>query len=187
MKKTRMKLLIIALAAIVVTLLSQGSLAYYSTVGRATNVITSGDVQLVIHEKTSDGSDFPEEGVYVIPGDIVSKKVTVENVCAHPFYLRVKLVNGIDSSELSAEDVFKIDLNESAWVLREDGYIYYNGIVEPGQTTPAVFTQVEIVGEKVDRNYIGKTLTLTVTAEAVQSEHNPADAPWEAAGWPQNE
>lgn len=184
MARTKLKMLIIAMAAIFVTLFSQNTLAYYSTVGKATNVVTSGQIRMMIHEYTADGSRFPEEGVYIIPGDVVSKKVTVENVCGHPFYLRVRLVNGIDSGELSAEDVFKVNLNEQDWTRGEDGYIYYNGILQPGQTTPAVFTHVEIVGDRVDQNYIGKTLTLTVTAQAVQSEHNPAAYPWEASGWP---
>ena len=88
------RLLIIALAAILLTVLTQPTLAYYTTIGKATNVVTSGDIQLVIHEKTADGSNFPAEGVYIMPGDIVSKQVSIENVCDHPFYLRVKLVSG---------------------------------------------------------------------------------------------
>ena len=36
----------------------------------------------------------------------------------------------------------------------------------------------------VDNAYIGKTLSLTVSAQAVQSENNPADFPWEVSGWP---
>ena len=182
--KAKSRLLLIALAAILATVLTQPTLAYYTTIGKATNVVTSGNIQLMIHEKTANGMDFPEEGVYIIPGDIVSKQVTVENVCDHPFYLRVKLVSGINSDSLSAEDVFKVNLNEKDWTLAEDGYIYYNAIVAPGQTTSAVFTQVEIVGSKVDQHYIGKTLSLTVNAYAVQSENNPAEHPWDASGWP---
>ena len=184
MAKFKIRIALIALAAALMTLFTQTTHAYYSTVGKATNVITSGDVQLMIHEYTGDGSPFPAEGVYIIPGDIVSKRVNIENICGQPFYLRVRVVNGIDSDQLSAEDVFKINLNETHWTLREDGYIYYNRILEPGETTEPVFTQVEIVGSKVDQNYIGKTLTLTVSAQAVQSKNNPADFPWEAQGWP---
>lgn len=187
MKRMKGRLLLIAIAAILATLFSQQTLAYYSAVGRVTNVVTSGDIQLVIHEKTADGSDFPEEGVYVIPGDIVSKRVTIENDCTHPFYLRVKLVKGIDNAELSIEDVFRVDINTDSWTVRNDGYIYYNEIVHPGQMTEPVFTQVEIVGDKVDTSYIGQTLTLTVSAFAVQSENNPAQYPWDAAGWPADE
>lgn len=187
MKKIKCRFLIIALCALAVTFFSQDTLAYYSASKTATNVVTSGDIRLVIHETTGDGSAFPKEGVYVIPGQIVSKRVNIENDCTHPFYLRVKLKNGIDSKELSADEVFDIDLNDNAWTVRNDGYIYYNSVLQPGEKTPYVFTRVKIVGDKVDTEYIGKTLSLTVNAYAVQEENNHARYPWEAVGWPESE
>lgn len=181
--KARSRLLLIALAAILVTVLTQPTLAYYTAIGKATNVVTSGNIQLMIHEKTADGSNFPTEGVYIIPGDIVSKRVTIENVCGHPFYLRVKLVSGSTNQTLSAEDCLKMDINTNDWIYL-DGFYYFNRILHPGETTPALFTQVEIVGSKVDQTHIGSTLSLTVNAYAVQSENNPAEHPWDASGWP---
>lgn len=181
--KAKSKLLLIALAAILATVLTQPTLAYYTIIGNATNVVTSGNIALKIHEKTADGSDFPAEGVYIIPGDIVSKQVSVENVCDHPFYLRVKLVSGSTNTALSAEDCLKLDIDTKNWTYL-DGFYYYNQILQPGETTPTLFTEVEIVGSKVDTTHIGSTLSLTVNAYAVQSENNPAEHPWDAAGWP---
>lgn len=100
MGKIKIKLAAITLIAIVLTFFSQGTLAYYSTVGKATNVMTSGNIQLIIHEKTNQGTEFPR-GVYIVPGDIVSKEVSVESDCENPFYLRVKIVYGVDSTELT--------------------------------------------------------------------------------------
>ena len=181
--KMKSRLLLIALAAILLTVLTQPTLAYYTAVGKATNVVTSGGVQLQIHEKTADGSDFPAEGVYVIPGDIVSKQVSVENVCDHPFYLRLKLVSGTSNEALTPDDCLKLNIDTQNWTYM-DGYYYYNEILQPGETTSALFTQVEIVGSKVDQTHIGSTLSLTVNAYAVQSENNPAEYPWDASGWP---
>ena len=181
--KSKAKLLLIALAAILLTVMTQPSLAYYTTIGKATNVVTSGQIQLQIHEKTADGSDFPEEGIYIIPGDIVSKQVSVENICAHPFYLRVRLISASNDQALSAEDCLKMNIDTQNWTYL-DGYYYFNRILEPGEITPTLFNQVEIVGSKVDVSHIGSTLSLTVDAYAVQSEHNPAQYPWNAAGWP---
>ena len=181
--KIKSRLLLIALAAILLTVLTQPMLAYYTAVGTATNVVTSGGVQLQIHEKTADGSDFPAEGVYVIPGDIVSKQVSVENVCDHPFYLRLKLVSGTSNEALTPDDCLKLNIDTQNWTYM-DGYYYYNVILQPGETTSALFTQVEIVGSKVDQTHIGSTLSLTVNAYAVQSENNPAEYPWDASGWP---
>ena len=183
--KIKLKTATIALIAVILTFFSQGTLAYYSTVGKATNVVTSGNIQFIIHEKTDAGTDFPKEGVYIVPGDIVSKRVSIESDCEHPFYLRVKIVYGVDSKELSAEDCFKLNINEEFWE-QHDGWYYYKGIVNPGETTPNVFSHVEIVGSKVDNRYIGKTLHLTVVAQAVQSENNPIDGDdtFTASGWP---
>ena len=183
--KTKIKLTVIALVAIVLTLFSHSTLAFYQTVGKATNVVTSGNIQFIIHEMTDQGTEFPQEGVYIVPGDVVSKEVSIESDCDHPFYLRVKIVYGVDSKELSADECFKLNINSDYWVLH-DGWYYYKDIVEPGQTTQNVFSHVEIVGSKVDNSYIGKTLTLTVNAQAVQSENNPIKDgnTYTASGWP---
>lgn len=187
MKKIKLQLAAISVAAIIVTFFSQETLAYYSTVGTATNVVTSGKIQLIIHETTGDGEPFPKDGIYVLPGQLISKRVTVENDCNHPFYLRVKLINSVDSKELSAEECFDIKLNDSAWTRRDDGYIYYNSVLNPNEISKPVFTEVRIVGDKVDNDYLGKTLSLTVNAYAVQEKNNPAHNPWDAVGWPSEE
>ena len=185
MGKIKIKMATITLIAIVISLFSYNTLAYYSTVGKATNVVTSGNIQFIIHEKTDQGTEFPVDGVYIVPGDVVSKEVSIESDCEHPFYLRVKMVYGVDSTELTAEDCFKLNINEEYWELH-DGWYYYKDIVDPGETTPNVFSHVEIVGSKVDNSYLGKTLELTVVAHAVQSENNPITDgnTYTASGWP---
>lgn len=185
MGKLKIKMAVISIIAILIAFIGTKSLAFYSTTGKATNVVTSGNIQFIIHETTDQGTEFPKDGVYIVPGDVVSKKVSVESACEHPFYLRVKVVYGVNSEELSADDCFKLDINEENWQLY-DGWYYYKGIVNPEETTPEVFSHVEIVGAKVDNKYIGKTLTLTVKAQAVQSENNPlVDGNiYTASGWP---
>ena len=185
LKRIKSRLAVAALVAIIMTLCTQESLAYYTIVGQATNVVTSGGITLAIHETTDQGTPFPEGGVAVIPGDVVSKVVTVENVCDHPFYLRVKVIYGINNQALSYEDCFSLDINEADWKCH-DGWYYYTAIVQPGQTTPHIFSEVEIVGSSVDKSYIGSTLNLTVYAQAVQSENNPITDgdTTTASGWP---
>jgi len=183
--KIKIKIFVVALVAVLISFISTSTLAYYTAVGRATNVVTSGNIRFIIHETTDQGKEFPKEGVYVIPGDVVSKKVSIESDCEHPFYLRVKMVYGINSEELSAEECFKLDIDETYWELH-DGWYYYKDIVEPGETTPNVFSHVEMVGSKIDNSYIGNTLLLTVNAQAVQSENNPITDgnTFTADGWP---
>lgn len=185
MNKSKAKILIVSLLAIAITLMSGTTLAYYSKVGKATNVVTSGNIRFIIHETTDQGMEFPEEGVYIVPGDVISKEVRIESDCDHPFYLRVKLVYGVDSEELPAEDCFKLNINEQDWELK-DGWYYYKGIVEPHETTPYIFSHVEMIGSEMDNSYLGKTLSLSVDAQAVQSENNPLidGMTSTASGWP---
>lgn len=185
MGRAKIKTFVAAIILILLTFMGQATVAYYQTVGKATNVVTSGDIRLIIHEKTKQGTDFQKEGVCIVPGDIVSKEVTIESDCEHPFYLRVKMVYGVDSKELSADNCFKLDINEEYWELH-DGWYYYKGIVKPSEITPYVFSQVEIVGSELDNDYIGKTLSVTVNAQAVQSENNPITDgnTYTASGWP---
>ena len=184
--KIKLRFLAIGLAAVLVCLLSQPALAYYTTVGTATNVVTSGNIRFFIHAMTELGTPFPDEGVYVMPGTVVSKQVSIQSDCNHPFYLRVRIIYGLDEQELPVADCVKLSINEEHWEYH-DGWYYYTGIVQPGDTTPIVFSHVEIVGSKVDNSYIGKTLSLTVNAQAVQSQFNPIPEgghTYEAHGWP---
>lgn len=180
--KIRRRMFVIAFTAIIATLFSQTSLAYYATSGTATNVITTGDVHIAIIEKMDNGQDFPKEGVYIMPGSIVSKIVTVANTGSHPCWVRVKLTNGVTNEALSG-DIFDVNINNNDWITGTDGYYYYKAVVEPGETTQKLFSQVRIAGD-IDNSYAGENVTLTVCAFAVQSENNPADSPLNVSGWP---
>lgn len=185
MKNIKRKLLVIAVIAIVLTLFAQGTVAYVSHVGKATNVVTSGNIQFIIRETTEGGGLFPDKGVVVLPGDVVEKKVTFKSDCGHPFYLRAKLSYAVDDTTLTADNCFEPDINTADWEYH-DGWYYYKAVVEPGDTTSQMLSQVEIVGAEVDNEYIGKKLTLSVVAQAVQSEHNPLNDghTYTALGWP---
>lgn len=184
-RRPKLKLAVIALMTVILTMLSQTSLAYYTVTGIGTNVVTSGNVQLRIHETAEDGSPFPAAGVTVIPGDTVHKEVSVENISGHPFWLRVKLVWDDDSEDLEAEEVLQVmDLNETEWIAQGDYYYYYRPLM-PSETTEPIFEKVHLVGALVDQHDIGAAITITVKAAAVQSENNPAKHPWDASGWPQ--
>ena len=180
MRRNRIKITLLAVAVAMLTLITQNTVAYYTNVGTATNVVTSGDISAQIIEKMGD-ENFPKEGVSVLPGAVVSKKVSVQNTGGHPFWLRVKLTDAIDDAALSS-DVMELDLNLRDWIDGGDGFYYYKTEVQPGTETEKLFTEVKIAGN-VNNSYIGKTLQLTVSAFAVQSEHN-GTSPLEAEGWP---
>lgn len=172
---------IIAILAII----SVGTLAYFTSEQNAENVISAGNIKLEIHEKTASGEDFPKEGIIVMPGDTVSKIVTVENTGDHPLYLRVKLTEGVSDEALTTDDCLDININRSCW-LEKDGYYYYYRALQSGETTEQLFSEVYFDLYNIDNKYLGKHFTLNVAASAVQSENNGSDV-LNAMGWPEEE
>lgn len=172
---------IIAILAVI----SVGTLAYFTSEQNAENVISAGNIKLEIHEKTASGEDFPEEGIIVMPGDTVSKIVTVENTGDHPLYLRVKLTEGVSDEALTDDDCLDININRSCW-LEKDGYYYYYRALQSGETTEQLFSEVYFDLYNIDNKYLGKYFTLNVAASAVQSENNGSDV-LNAMGWPEEE
>lgn len=172
---------IIAILAVI----SVGTLAYFTSEQNAENVISAGNIKLEIHEKTASGEDFPEEGIIVMPGDTVSKIVTVENTGDHPLYLRVKLTEGVSDEALTDDDCLDININRSCW-LEKDGYYYYYRALQSGETTEQLFSEVYFDLYNIDNKYLGKYFTLNVAASAVQSENNGSDV-LNAIGWPEEE
>ncbi len=176
------RLLVIFSVIAILALLGTGSLAYYTAQGTASNIITTGNVQLRIVETSSDGSAFPAEGVTIMPGDTVSKILQVENTGGSGMYLRVQLHSYVEGSQLSAEGCMEIDIDTQYWTLK-DGWYYYNSAIEPGEMTQPLFTGVHFNGDAVDNKYLGKVFALDVSAHAVQSANN-GETVWQAAGWP---
>lgn len=179
------KLVITSLIIAVLAVISMGTYAYFSAEQDAQNVITAGNVDIKIHEKTASGEDYPAEGVIVMPGDTISKVVTVENTGDHPVYLRVKLTEGISDEELATDGCLEIDINRSCW-LEKDGYYYYYRALNAGETTEQLLSEVHFDLFNINNKYLGKHFTLNVAASAVQSENNGADV-LSAAGWPEEE
>lgn len=179
----KQKLILLCLVAALLAVVSADTNAHYTGAVTATNVITTGGVDVTLHEMTAEGNPYPSQPVTILPGDVVSKIVTVENTGGHPAYLRIKLTPGVNDKMLTAADCIRVDINHRDWTAR-DGYYYYNQALNPGETTPALFTKVTFVGEKVTNAYLGKMFSLDVEVFAVQSEHNGA-APLEAQGWPE--
>ena len=177
------KILPICLVALLLALVSAGTYSNYVYTQKASNVITTGGVDIALHEMTAAGEPYPSDPVTIMPGDVVSKQVTVENTGNSPAFLRIKLTPGVNDDALTAVDCIQMDINHTHWT-EQDGYYYYNEILQPGQTTPALFTQVTFVGHKVTNEYLGKLFSLDVAVQAVQSEHNGTE-PLQALGWPE--
>lgn len=183
MKKRRITagaaiILILALAAF-------GTLSYFTYTGEAENVITTGSIEIQINEKTPDGEDYPEDGVTVMPGDTVDKILTIENTGESAAYVRVKVTVSVSDETLTADDCVTLDIDTENWTYQEDGYYYYNTVLEPGESTEPLFTQASFDLYNIDNDYLGTNLYIDAIAYAVQSDNN-GDDPLTAAGWPED-
>lgn len=168
----RKKWTLITVLVLAVAVLAAGTWAYVSVQGRADNVITLGSVRLTLHDE--NGAGEPAGDTAVMPGGAAVQTVFVENTGESAFYTRIKLeIEGLDSSgaemQLPAGFV-TLDLNRTDWTPGADGYFYYNDAVTPGAETPALFQTVRF-SDAMDDSYLGVTLRLRLTAEAVQTRN----------------
>ncbi|MGN1019019.1 MAG: SipW-dependent-type signal peptide-containing protein [Aristaeellaceae bacterium] len=183
-RKRRLVLLAMALCIAAVT--ATGTLAYFTAEETAYNVITTGVLDMILHETTTGGVPFPADGLdNIMPGMVVDKRVTVENAGGVAFYLRVAVDETITPAEGVTEELsfeyITLDINQDDWTLGTDGYYYYNTALEPGDTTEPLFNTVTFAPE-MGNAYMGARMEITVRAEAVQSRNN-GDSPELAVGW----
>lgn len=192
------KILVLALAAVFVSLLALGSAAYFTVEGRATNIITTGTVSLSLDEHLEEGKwtevkDSNDVTVAwqlkdrVMPGMTVAKKPTLKNDGTQPFFLRAKVqVTVTNRGEVLPSSVVLLQQMPSGWT-EQDGWLYYtpegSDAVAPGAEV-VLFDGVKLA-EEAGNQYQNSTVTITVQAQAVQVKNNPGTDALTAQGWPQ--
>lgn len=179
------KIVVLAAALLLASIVGGGTLAYTAAEGRAVNVITSGGVDIALHEQSDGGRPFPAEGVQgALPGEQYTKIVRVENCGEHPAWVAVRVETAVKLADGSRGDgdCITLDINEQDWTQGGDGLYYYQKSLAPGGFTPALFTQVRF-DPAMDNGYQGDRITVKVQALATQCENNGGTV-WEGKGWP---
>lgn len=187
MRKKWMLITVLVLAAAV---LAAGTWAYFSAQGRADSVIAFGTVRLALHSE--DGTDQPAGETAVLPGSDAVQTAYVENTGTGAFYTRVKLeLEAFDSTGAAISlpsGLVMLDLNQKDWIPGAEGYFYYYDAVAPGGVTTSLFQNVHF-SANMDERYLGVSLCLRVTAEAVQTrnleqyaQNGGTAAVWQVAG-----
>lgn len=169
------KLYIIALGLSVILFVC--GLIYGMVSVDVTNHFETGivDIDLTEHQIV-DGDEEPgEDGVKVMPGNVVSKIPRVYN-SGNDCYVRVKItfrdVDGLDESNL-------VGMGEK-WVKADDGYYYYTEILPHGEAVD-IFQAVSIPNDFPQTNE-GSTFYIDIAADAIQSK-NFAPMFGEASPW----
>lgn len=175
-----------AILAIMLSLMGQATMAYFTATEVAENVITAGGIDVTLQEKTASGDDFQDvDGV--MPGDKVSKIVTVVNNLDDA-YVRVLVdvqildAEGEKMTVSNLDDLLVIDYDTESWTLK-DGAWYYNTALTEGETTKPLFTEVDFTKGMTDE-FQSTTVIITLQAQATQVANNGTDV-FTAAGWPE--
>lgn len=189
------KIVYMAVLCILLSLLANGTLAYFTAEDTARNVITTGKVDIVIEEwqQTENGLEkYPSEPIAIMPATTVSKIVTVKNLDAECF-IRARLdmiVKDLEGNVMEIEPemlekIITLNMNTANWTYR-DGWWYCNNAVKNGKATEALMTKVVFDGPNMTNEYQNCTVEIHVNAQAVQSANNKTTV-LEAKGWPEEE
>ena len=190
--KMKKKFIAGAVVAICLSLVTYGTLAYFTHEDTATNVITSGNIKIELQETaiTEDGQvvefEQSQDRFNVMPAQSVSKIVKVQNTGDNDAYIRIaidKTINLAEGVEGTPDtDLISMDFDYDNWTLK-DGYYYYNKPLAPGETTEALFNNVKF-DPAMDNMYQNSTAIINVDAQATQVRNNGTDV-FTAAGWPE--
>ncbi|WP_312461026.1 hypothetical protein [Proteiniclasticum sp.] len=190
MKRNKRIIAVLAITSILAVMVFQ-TLAFFTAEDTALNRVTMGNVALILNDNTIDPETkeiepFPPEGFeLVMPGDVVDKIVSVTNDGDNPIWVRVRLDRSLILANEAADidfNVLGLDLNDEDWTEGEDGWFYYNEILEPDETTENLFTQVTFP-TSLGNAFMNAEVEIDVLAQGVQSQNNGVTVQ-EATGWP---
>lgn len=164
------KMLLGSSILLVVLLVIGGTMAWFTAQTEPiTNNFKAGTLKIEL-------IDNFEGAPKVNPGDCYEKEVYVKNTGSKRALVRVAIEEEFDLEGLNL-DVVEYDLGEG-WIEDEDGYIYYEQVLESGGETTPLFAnnQVCFDGAKMGNAYQGASYDLTVEADAVQATNGAPTA-----------
>lgn len=170
--------------AICIATLAAGTLAYFTSEGKAHNVITTGGVEIAVQEWADMEKTKPFENLTgVMPNTTVTKIAEIKNTGASDAWVRVKVEKNIKLQGEGTPDtgLVELTLNTTDWT-EKDGYFYYTKALKPGEVTAPIFTAVTFKAD-MGNEYQNATATVDVSAQAVQTANN-GDTVMDAKGWP---
>ena len=173
------------------------TMAYFTASDTAHNVITSGNVDIQLVEKQDRNGtlvDYPDGPITgILPGESVSKIVTVRNTGTGDAWVRVRVEKTVEldrkfAPEGTAADpeLMVLDFNDEDWT-QIGQWHYYRKPLTFGKSTEPLFRKVTFAPE-MDNPYQACTANVIVHAQAVQSKNNPLPAGGDFSkipGWPE--
>lgn len=176
-----------AAVAMVGTLAVGGTLAWFTDTETATNVVTTGNVDIALNENGGNDGVAGENGLTysdVMPGDVFTKEVTVENKGNDAYVRAIIEVTGVDMKGDEPISFIKDEVTQD-WIWsgpNEDGTytatVTYDGIFAEEADAWEIFDSIGIP-TAWDNEHENDEFNIKVTVEAIQAENNETD-PWAA-------
>ena len=186
--RRKRRLFACAILCLVMSLMVQTTQAYFTASRTARNVVTSGGIDIVLHEETDGGKPF-QNLTGIMPGTEVTKKVYVENLDEAAWIrilcdVRILDANGREMNLTDAQlaKVIHIDYNTKDWGEKDGIWYYFQPLSRNGKTAP-LFTTVAFDGPGMTNEYQNCKVEIIVQAQATQRANNGTDV-LSAAGWP---
>lgn len=174
------QIIICSVCAVTAAVATGSTLAYFTAEDTAVNNITTGNLDIEINEyqKTENGEiPYTDPEIPIMPGDVVSKIVRVENIGNGSAYIRAKVTMSFDDEQQAlSTDLIKLNIGDD-WTLSEDGYYYYQYVVESGKETSELFSSVYF-DDDMGNEYQNQKLSINIDAEAIQSKNNDRTNPF---------
>ena len=176
MKKMSKKKISIIVAIIVALLIVGGISAYLTDSDSKSNVFTIGSVKISLNEDNWD--ELNSESV--LPGQIIQKDPTIENIGHNSAYIYIKVVEPIvKQSSDSTGPLFSYEINNGWTELttcttgkKKVTVYYYNTALASGNNTNALFNTVT-VGDYDQDSFITLRKDMVITGYAIQSSYLP--------------
>ncbi len=189
------KLLLLSVMVICIAIAAVGTLAYYNTNAIAHNVITTGGVNIELHEYADKEctTDYDTNKTGIMPGMTVDKYARIALVeGSADAWVRVRFEKKITfaaGNEHAQGKTPNLDLVEltipEGWLAGENGWYYLEAPLTRSNTPVFALTSVAF-NKTMGNEYQGATATVDIVAQAVQVANNGKTV-MDAQRWPKLE
>lgn len=163
-----------------------GSLAWFTSQDDITNTFTTDGTNpddskagIVVEEQFNGNENWTENDGKLdnlMPGATVGKNVRVTSTEIYDQYIRAKLIITLNGKPVKVNDsIINVVPNEKDWLLKNDGYYYYRGIVGATESTANIINKVTLSSE-AGNEYKNAKIEVKVEAEGIQAANHAVES-----------
>ncbi len=162
------------------------TLAYFTDTDNTLNTVTMGHVDIDLDEPIFSEENENNTIENVTPNQTITKDPTITvKAGSESCYLRAKVqINGLEPN-WDAELLEGINIDDSQWILSDDGYYYFQYAVgKTGVDQKFKLFDTVTIPEEWGNEMTDKTFTIGITAEAIQADNfTPEETEGVITGW----